>query len=158
MFFSSENGISVAHLDTKVYCRIINALDPATIHSLCSFQGGVLFSDKSKFSLHKITSDLSVSLFADTETQGSPDGPVSSCQFMQPRGICTELDHVVYVCDPRSSANKLLSGMGECGRYLEVVRTISDAFARPQERNSSSTENTKRCSGACSVLSTLSIR
>ena len=67
LFFSSENGISVVHLDTKVYCRMINATDPSTtIRSLCSFQGGVIFSDESKFSLYKITSDISVSLFAGT--------------------------------------------------------------------------------------------
>ena len=70
LFFSSKNGISLVHLDTKVCCRIINPTDPATIGLLCSFQDGVLFSDESKFSLHKKTSDLSVSLFAGTETQG----------------------------------------------------------------------------------------
>ena len=84
------------HLDTKVYCHIIKATDPATIRSLCSFQAGLLLSDESKFSLYKITSDFSGSLFAGTETQVSLDGPVSSCQFKQPRGICTEFDHLVY--------------------------------------------------------------
>ena len=49
---------------------------------------------------------------------------------MQPRGICTEFHHVVYyVYDPLSSAIKLLFGMGECGKYLEAVRKIYDAFA-----------------------------
>ena len=85
LFFSSKNGISVVHLDTKVYCRIINTTDPATICSLCSFQGAVLFSDESKFSLYKITSDFSVSHFPGTETEGSLDGSVRSCQFMQPK-------------------------------------------------------------------------
>ena len=113
----------------KFTVALINTTDPATIRSLCSFQGGVLFSDKSKCSLYKITSDLSVSLFAGTKTQGSLDSPVSSCHFMQPGGICTEFDHVVYVCDLRSSAIKLLSGMGECGKYLEAVRKIYDAFS-----------------------------
>ena len=52
--------------------------------------------------------------------------PVSLCSQ---RNLDIEFDHVVYVRDPRSSAIKLLSGIGERGKHLEAVGKIYDAFA-----------------------------
>ena len=48
---------------------------------------------------------------------------------MQPRGLCTEFDHVVYVCDPQAGCIKLFSTMGECGKYFKAISNIYDAFS-----------------------------
>ena len=48
---------------------------------------------------------------------------------MQPRGLCTEFDHVVYVCDPQPGCIKLFSTMGERGKNFNTISSTYDAFS-----------------------------
>ena len=73
--------------------------------------------------------DKSIVNFAGTGTGGNLDGPASTCQFIQPKGLCTEFDHVVYVCDSQAGCIKLFSTMGECGKYFKAISNTYDAFS-----------------------------
>ena len=61
-------------------------------------------------------------------TGGNMDGPAPTGQFMQPRGLCTESDHVVYVCNPQAGSIKLFSAMGEGGKYFNHQQHVRYIF------------------------------
>ena len=64
--------------------------------------------------------------FAGKE-ESSSDGPVTKCSFKQPKGITTEFDSVVYVCDAQTNSIKLQSKMVHCAKFLRAIGAIYKA-------------------------------
>ena len=50
-------------------------------------------------------------------------------EFYQPAGLCVEFDHVVYVCDARTSCIKVFTTLTETATFLDAVGKIYKAFS-----------------------------
>ena len=95
LFISHRNGISAFGLQTGLLLDVWLSVSPKC--SLASFGEGVLFSSERDARVYKTNVQRKVSVFAGTGVEGSLDGPVNTCQFRQPVGICLEFDTVVFV-------------------------------------------------------------
>ena len=56
------------------------------------------------------------------------DGPAPTGQFMQPRGLCTESDHVVYVCNPQADSINYFLQWGNVASILKPLATCTMHF------------------------------
>ena len=57
------------------------------------------------------------------------DGLAKHAEFYQPAGLCVEFDHVVYVCDARTSCIKVFTTLTETATFLDAVGKIYKAFS-----------------------------
>ena len=55
----------------------------------------------------------------------SRDGTATYVQFYQPAGIATALDNLVYVCDSKLAAVKMITTMSHISSFLNAIEKLS---------------------------------
>ena len=69
-------------------------------------------------------------LFAGSDKEeGIVDGPIKTCRFKQPMGICTEFDSVVYVCDAQANSLMVCTEVKQCSLFLNAMGSLYNAFS-----------------------------
>ena len=59
----------------------------------------------------------------------SRNGTATYAQFYQPAGIATEFDNVVYVCDSKLAAVKMITTINHTSDFLNAIGKLSKAFS-----------------------------
>lgn len=112
IYVTHRQGIEEVSLTTLVKVRIISSGPDyrSLAPSIATYKNGLLFPDpQSHRILRWIKNQGRVEVFAGTSSEGNRDGLASRTEFYQLAGLCVEFDHVVYVCDARTSCIKVFT-------------------------------------------------
>lgn len=61
--------------------------------------------------------------------EGIVNGPIKTCRFKKPVGICTEFDSVVYVCDVQANSLTVCTEVKQCSLFLNAMGSLYNAFS-----------------------------
>ena len=132
IYVTHRQGIEEVSLTTFAKVRIISS-GPDYISlapSIATYKNGLLFPDpQSHRILRWIKNQGRIEVFAGTGSEGNRDGLARRAEFYQPAGLCVEFDHVVYVCDARTSCIKVFTTLTETATFLDAVGKIYKAFS-----------------------------
>ena len=93
------------------------------------FGSDVLFTNQKKSSVWHLKPCGELDLFAGSDKEeGIVDGPIKTCRFKQPMGICTEFDSVVYVCDAQANSLMVCTEVKQCSLFLNAMGSLYNAF------------------------------
>ena len=132
IYVTHRQGIEEVSLTTLAKVRIISSGPDYTSFapSIAKYKSGLLFPDpQSHRILRWIKNQGRVEVFAGTGSEGNRDGLAKRVEFYQPAGLCVEFDHVVYVCDARTSCIKVFTTLTETATFLDAVGKIYKAFS-----------------------------
>ena len=67
-------------------------------------------------------------MYGETGSEGNRDGLARHTEFYQPPGLCVAFNHVVYVCDSRTSYIRVFTTLKETAIFLVAVGNIYKFF------------------------------
>ena len=123
LYISHDVGISKVNTISNSHILRVGALNEPCV--LTPFgASGAFFTNEKKFAIFESKPS------AEKESQqGNITGPASSCRFMQPVGICTEFNSVIFVCEPHANSVRIISKMQECASFLKKLSFHCKAFS-----------------------------
>ena len=87
------------NLGSLIAICIVQASPSSEVHGIASFRHGLAFSDPKSHQVKHYSSVSGVSVLAGNGTEGRGRGSAKSSNFMQPSGLCSELDSNLFLCD-----------------------------------------------------------
>ena len=92
------------------HCILANQTDCIRVHSISSFEGNVIFTDKVNRQIKMMkTSNRIMTNITGTGQSGNDDGIADFAKFTQLQGICSE-DRTIYVTDAVTGCVKIVTG------------------------------------------------
>ena len=131
LFFSSEGtqgGLFQVNLNSKVVTCLVKASPHCEVHGIAPYNRGITFSDPKTRQVKQYTCSTRVSILAGTGKEGTGKGNAKFASFMQPSGLCSELDCNLILCDSQLGEVSIITGLEGTGEFLSSIGKMYRSF------------------------------
>ena len=139
LYFSSEGpqgGLFQANLDSKEITCLVRASPHCEVHGIAPFKQGIAFSDPKTHQVKHYTCSAGVSILAGNGKEGTGKGSAKFASFMQPAGICSELDCNLMLCDSQLGEVSIITGLQGAAEFLSAVGKMYRCFGIHKKHSS----------------------
>ena len=91
------------------------------MHGIAPFKQGIAFSDPKTHQVKHYTCSAGVSILAGNGKEGTGKGRAKFASFMQPSGLCSELDCNLMLCDSQLGEVSIITGLQGAAEFLSAV-------------------------------------
>ena len=131
LFFSSEGtqgGLFQVNLDSKVVTCLVKTSPHCEVHGIAPYNRGIAFSDPKTRQVKQCTCSTGVSILAGTGKEGTGKGNAKFASFMQPSGLCSELECNLILCDSQLGEVSIITGLEGTGEFLSSIGKMYRSF------------------------------
>ena len=124
LYFSSEGpqgGLFQVNLDSKGVTCLVRASTHCEVHAIAPFNKGIAFSDPKTHQVKHYTCSAGVSILAGNGKEGTGKGRAKFASFMQPSGLCSELDSNLMLCNSQLGEVSIITGLQGTAGFLSSV-------------------------------------
>ena len=132
LYFSSEGpqgGLFQANLNSKEITCLVRASPHCEVH-------GMAFSDPKTHQVKHYTCSAGVSILAGNGKEGTGKGSAKFASFMQPSGLCSELDCNLMLCDSQLGEVSIITGLQGAAEFLSAVGKMYRSFGIHKKHSS----------------------
>ena len=127
------------HVSTKILqiSSLVRASPHCEVHGIAPFKQGIAFSDPKTHQVkHYTCSADCVSILAGNGKEGTGKGRAKFANFMQPSGLCSELDCNLMLCDSQLEEVSIITGLQGAAEFLSAVGKMYRSFGIHKKHSS----------------------
>jgi hypothetical protein len=143
LFFSSVGpqgqddygGLFQVNLESNLPTCLVRNSPNCEVHGIAPYKNGIAFSDIKTNQIKQYHCLSGVSILAGNGKEGNVKGNAKFASFMQPAGLCSELDTNLFPCDSQNGEVVLITGLQGTCVFLSSIGKMFRAFSIHKKHN-----------------------
>ena len=115
---------------------LVRASPHCEAHGIAPFKQRIAFSDPETDQVKHYTCSAGVSILAGNGKEGTGKGRAKFASFMQPSGLCSELDCNLMLCDFQLEEVSIITGLQGAAEFLSAVGKMYRSFGIHKKHSS----------------------
>ena len=126
------------HVSTKILqiSSLVRTSPHCEVHGISPFKQGIAFSDPKTHQVKHYTCSAGVSILAGNGKEGTGKGRAKFASFMQPSGLCSELDCNLMLCDSQLEEVSIITGLQGAAEFFSAVGKMYRSFGIHKKHSS----------------------
>ncbi|CAB3998543.1 Hypothetical predicted protein [Paramuricea clavata] len=143
LFFSSVGpqgqddygGLFQVNLESNLPTCLVRNSPNCEVHGIAPYKNGIAFSDIKTNQIKQYHCLSGVSILAGNGKEGNVKGNAKFASFMQPAGLCSELDTNLFLCNSQNGEVVLITGLQGTCEFLSSIGKMFRAFSIHKKHN-----------------------
>jgi hypothetical protein len=123
-----KGGLFQVNLESELASCLVRNSPNCKVHGIAPYKKVIAVSDPKTNQIKQYNSSFSVSVLAGNGKEGAVRGNAKSCSFLQPAGLCSELDTNLFLCDSQLGEVLIITGLQGTCKFLLSIGKMYQTF------------------------------